>query len=102
MNFLIEEKCPIAEKFIVDENITLQELLDQISQKYNVPTEHLIVVKHKSNSADIICHLDQDVSFDDSNTRVKNLFPNVLNFDLYLKIILHLSRKKKGLYAILK
>ena len=82
---------PFSEKFDVDENITLQGLLDQISQKYNIPTEHLIVVKHKKNCADV-------VSFDEfKNTHVKILFPNVSSFDLYLKIILHLSRKKKGL-----
>ena len=81
---------PFSEKFVVDENITLQGLLDEISQKYNIPTEHLIVVKHKKNCSDV-------VSFDDLNTHVETLFPNVSSFDLYLKIILHLSRKKKGL-----
>ena len=87
---------PIPEKFDVDENITLQGLLDQISQKFNVPTQHLIVVKHKDDSDDMACNLDPIGSLDDSNTHLKILFPNVSSFDLYLKIILHQSRKKKG------
>ena len=53
------------------------------------------MVKHKNNCDDV-------VSFDDfKTTPVKTLFPNVSSFDLYLKIILHLSRKKKGLYYCL-
>ena len=86
---------PFLEKFDLDENLTLHGLLLQISQKYNVPTEHLIMVKHKKNCDDVF-------SFDDfKTTPVKTLFPNVSSFDLYLKIILHLSRKKKGLYTCL-